>query len=124
MEYVRLFSLIALFILAIACINFMNLSTAKAAQRIEVGIKKAVGATRSQLIVQFLGESFLLTLVAMLLAVGLAWSLLPQFSALTGKQIVPQFNPSLLLTIAGITQPHGFVGGKLFQLFICRDFSR
>ncbi|MBK9488119.1 MAG: ABC transporter permease [Haliscomenobacter sp.] len=113
MEYVRLFSLIALFILAIACINFMNLSTAKAAQRMkEVGIKKAVGAARSQLIVQFLGESFLLTLVAMLLAVGLAWSLLPQFNALTGKQIVPQFNPTLLLTIAGITSLTGLLAGS------------
>lgn len=113
MEYVRLFALIALFILAIACINFMNLSTAKAAQRMkEVGIKKAIGAGRGLLIVQFLGESLLLTLLAMLLAVGLASLLLPQFNALTGKQIVLQFNPTLLLTLAGITLFTGLLAGS------------
>jgi putative ABC transport system permease protein len=112
-EYVRLFSLIALFILAIACINFMNLSTAKASQRMkEVGIKKAVGAARSQLIFQFLGESFLLTSVAMLLAVGLAGLLLPAFNTLTGKQILLQFNPRLLLTIAGITVLTSLLAGS------------
>ena len=86
MEYVRLFSLIAIFILAIACINFMNLSTAKASRRLkEVGIKKVVGAGRRQLIFQFLGESMLLTLFAMILAIILAWLLLPQFNQLHRK---------------------------------------
>src|SRR5215470_571560 len=68
-EYVQLFSLIAIFILVIACINFMNLSTAKASRRMkEVGIKKVVGAGRKQLIFQFLSESLLLTLFATVLA--------------------------------------------------------
>ena len=85
-EYVKLFSLLAVFIMIIACINFMNLSTAKAARRFkEVGIKKVVGAQRNQLISQFLTESFLLTLVAMLLAVVIAMLLLPAFNQITGK---------------------------------------
>src|SRR5579871_312232 len=69
-EYVKLFSLLAVFVMIIACINFMNLSTAKAARRFkEVGIKKVVGAERGQLIFQFLTESFLLTVAAMLFAI-------------------------------------------------------
>src|SRR5215470_2573185 len=84
--YVRLFSLIAIFILAIACINFMNLSTAKASRRMkEVGIKKVVGANRKQLIFQFLSESIMLTMLAMGFAVLMIWLLLPQFNQLTGK---------------------------------------
>jgi ABC-type antimicrobial peptide transport system permease subunit len=65
-EYVRLFSIIALFILIIACINFMNLSTAKAAGRIkEVGVKKALGAGRKRLAIQYIGESMLMTVVSL-----------------------------------------------------------
>src|SRR5690606_27070190 len=68
--YVRLFSIIALFIIFIACINFMNLSTAKASRRIkEVGIKKAIGADRSTLIFQYLGESLLMAFISLLVAV-------------------------------------------------------
>src|SRR5882724_5813934 len=68
--YVRLFSIIALFILVIGCINFMNLSTAKASRRIkEVGIKKVVGARRITIALQYLGESMLLTLLSLVLAI-------------------------------------------------------
>ncbi len=99
--YVKLFSLIAVFILVIACINFMNLSTAKASGRMkEVGIKKVVGAARKQLIFQFISESVLLTIFAMVLAVAAAWILLPQFNQLTGKQI--SLAPTLPLIIAFI----------------------
>ena len=91
--YVKLFSLIAFFILVVACINFMNLSTAKAARRLkEVGIKKVIGASRGQLIVQFLSESVLLTLTSMLLAIVITLLLLPAFNQLTGKQITLQFD--------------------------------
>ncbi|HEY2728035.1 MAG TPA: ABC transporter permease, partial [Parafilimonas sp.] len=99
-EYVKLFSLLALFILVIACINFMNLSTAKAARRFkEVGIKKVVGAERKQLIFQFLTESFLLTLVAMLLAILIAILLLPAFNQITGKSISLHFTWQMIIAI-------------------------
>jgi len=88
MAYVRMFSLIAIFILIIACINFMNLSTANAAGRMkEVGIRKAIGASRARLIRQFLGESLLLSCMALLLALGIVLLLMPAFNAITGKQL-------------------------------------
>src|SRR5688500_7090240 len=97
-KYVRLFSLLAIAILVIACINFMNLSTAKASRRLkEIGIKKVVGADRRQLIVQFLSESLLLTLFATLLAVIIAISLLPSFNEITGKQISFHFDTTIII---------------------------
>ena len=88
--YVRLFGLVAFFVLSIACINFMNLSTARAMQRAkEVGVRKAIGANQPMLIRQFLGESLLLTFLAGGLAVGLVLLVLPFFNELLGK---PYFN--------------------------------
>ena len=119
--YVRLFSLIAVFILLIACINFMNLSTAKASRRMkEVGIKKVVGATRPQLVTQLLSESLLLTLFATLLAMGLAWLLLPSFNRLTGKAIVLHPDLSLILTLLGITVITGFLAGSYPALYLSK----
>lgn len=119
--YVRLFSLIALFILVIACINFMNLSTAKAGRRMkEVGIKKVVGATRSQLVTQLLSESVLLTLFATILALGLAWLLLPAFNTLTGKQIVLHPDFSLVTALLGITLVTGIVAGSYPALYLSK----
>ncbi|MGI4736644.1 MAG: FtsX-like permease family protein [Janthinobacterium lividum] len=86
--YVRLFALIAGLILVIASINFMNLFTAKASRRVkEVGIRKALGASRAALIVQYLTESVVMALLALVVAVGLVQLVLPQFSALTGKPL-------------------------------------
>ncbi|WP_128548110.1 ABC transporter permease [Larkinella soli] len=86
-KYVYIFSVIALFILLLACINFMNLSTAGSAGRSrEVGIRKVLGSVRRQLVVQFLAESVLLTLLALGLALGLVLLLLPGFNGLAGKQ--------------------------------------
>jgi len=119
MEYVNLFTALALFILLIACINFMNLSTAKAARRLkEVGIKKVVGARRSQLILQFLSESFLLTLFAMLLAAGIAAVLLPEFNQLTGKSINLQFTWQMAAAILVIALITGFLAGSYPALYI------
>jgi len=119
--YVRLFSLIAAFILIIACINFMNLSTAKASRRMkEVGIKKVVGAARSQLIVQFLSESLMMTMFAVLLALGLAWALLPQFNEITGKQLVLNFNLQLVLALLGITLFAGILSGSYPALYLSK----
>ena len=87
-RYVYIFSVIAWFMLLIACVNFMNLSTASAANRAkEVGIRKVLGSIKPQLIRQFLTESVLLTLLALTLALGLTKLALPAFNALSGKQL-------------------------------------
>jgi predicted permease len=120
-QYVGLFSLVAVFILVIACINFMNLSTAKASGRMkEVGIKKVIGAERSQLIIQFLTESTLLALFTTLLAIGIAWLLLPQFNELTGKDIQLNFDLSLVFTLIGITLFTGIVSGSYPALYLSK----
>ncbi len=88
-EYVRLFSIIAVFILLIACINFMNLATARSVKRAkEVGVRKVAGASRSSLIKQFLGEAMLLVFFAVIIALFLVFISLPLFNNITGKQIV------------------------------------
>lgn len=87
-QYVRIFSVIALFILLMACINFMNLSTARSASRArEVGVRKVLGSPRIYLIVQFLAESFLITCAAGILAILSAWALLPLFNQVSGKEL-------------------------------------
>jgi ABC-type antimicrobial peptide transport system permease subunit len=117
--YVRMFSLIAIFILAIACINFMNLSTAKASQRMkEVGIKKVMGAGRRQLILQFLAESTLLTLFSMAIALTIAWILLPEFNSLTGKQITLTFDTQLVSTILCVIVIAGLLSGSYPALYL------
>jgi putative ABC transport system permease protein len=86
--YLRLFSIIGIFILLIACVNFMNLSTAKASHRIkEVGIKKVMGARPGALVLQYLGESLLMAFLSALVAVILIILLLPAFNQLAGKQL-------------------------------------
>jgi predicted permease len=120
-EYVRLFSLLAIFVMLIACINFMNLSTAKASRRFkEVGIKKVVGAERKQLIFQFLTESFLLTLVAIFFAVVIAVLLLPAFNQITGKNISLQITPQLTVAVICIAVITGFVAGSYPALYISK----
>ena len=100
---VWLFGAIGALVLLLACINFMNLSTARSAKRAkETGIRKAIGATRAQLIRQFLSESLLLSFLSFVLAVGLVWWLLPLFNRITEKQIVIPFQ-SPWLWAAGIS---------------------
>jgi len=87
-QYVRIFTVAALFILLLACINFINLSTAQYTSRAkEVGLRKVIGADRKNLIFQFLGESFLMVLLAFILAVILVILLLPAFNQLSGKSL-------------------------------------
>ncbi|GAB4014167.1 ABC transporter permease [Spirosoma migulaei] len=117
--YVRLFSIIALFILLIACINFMNLSTAKASGRMkEVGIKKVVGALRSSLIVQYLGESILMAFLSLIMALILAALLLPQFNSITGKHISLGVDSRLILSILAITLLTGLFSGSYPALYL------
>lgn len=88
-QYVYIFSAIAIFILLIACVNFMNLSTARSANRArEVGVRKVLGSSRKNLIFQFLAESLLVTLIATVIASFSAAALLPLFNQLAGKEIV------------------------------------
>ena len=99
---VYIFSVIAIFILLIACINFVNLTTARSAERAkEVGIRKVIGALKSQLARQFAGESVLLCVIAFLLTVLFTWLLVPLFNELAGKTIISGiFNqPAYLLTL-------------------------
>jgi putative ABC transport system permease protein len=92
-EYVHLFSWVAIFILLIACINFMNLSTARSLKRAkEIGVRKVNGAVKAALISQFMLESFLFTFIAVVLALVLLILLLPQFNLLTGKNILSPLN--------------------------------
>jgi putative ABC transport system permease protein len=88
-QYVYIFTAVAIFILLIACVNFMNLSTARSSARArEVGIRKVLGSLRRHLVSQFMMESVMLSFIAMLLALGLAWLFLPVFNELSGKQMV------------------------------------
>tara|TARA_R110001599_G_scaffold283659_1_gene485640 strand:+ start:2436 stop:5042 length:2607 start_codon:yes stop_codon:yes gene_type:complete len=112
-EYVRLFSLISIFILLIACINFMNLSTAKASRRIkEVGVKKAIGANRGTLILQYMEESFLMTFISIITALAIVWGFLPQFNQLTGKAIDFNITGELALSLVAILFITAIVAGS------------
>jgi putative ABC transport system permease protein len=118
-EYVRLFSIIAVFILVIACINFMNLSTAKASRRLkEVGIKKAIGAGRKSLILQYLGESLLMSFISLMVSILLVDLLLPSFNVVTGKNIQLYFSPLMLSGLVGITAFTGILSGSYPALFL------
>jgi putative ABC transport system permease protein len=87
-QYVYIFSALALFILLLACVNFANLSTARAVKRArEVGIRKVMGSLKKQLVIQFLSESVLLTFLSMLIAFGLLFLLLPYFNQLANREI-------------------------------------
>jgi putative ABC transport system permease protein len=115
------FALIAVAILMIACINFINLSTARAARRsVEVGLRKVVGAKRGQLVRQFLSESILVTIIAFLLALGLMFLLLPAFNTLVSKQIPMGILKEgfVLLVLLCIVLFTGLVSGTYPALFL------
>ncbi|WP_436484511.1 ABC transporter permease [Chitinophaga sp. ARDCPP14] len=119
-QYVNIFFIVALFILAVACINFMNLATARSARRAkEVGLRKAVGAGRRQLIGQFIGESLFISFMAMLMAVGIVCLLLPAFNNLAGKELSIQLlDGKLIALLLGIALFTGLVSGSYPALFL------
>jgi len=119
-EYVRLFSAVAIFILLIACINFMNLTTARSMKRAkEIGVRKVVGALRSALIRQFIGEAMLLAFFAVILALALVYFALPSFNELTRKEIsLPLAVPGFWLTIIGLTLVTGIISGSYPAIFL------
>lgn len=120
-QYVYMFSAIALFILLIACINFMNLSTAGASRRArEVGVRKTMGVGKSALIAQFLTESLLLTGFALILALGLAYAALPVFNQLLGVRLSANFleRPVLLAGLLGVGLLTGVLAGSYPAFFL------
>ncbi|PHN05171.1 ABC transporter permease [Flavilitoribacter nigricans] len=123
MAYVRLFSIIALLVLTIACINFMNLSTARASRRMkEIGIKKTIGASRRSLIFQHFMESILLSSLAGILALITAALLLPQFNQLTGKTLALFADLQFLPVFIGIVLATGIVAGS-YPAFYLSSFK-
>lgn len=119
-EYVNLFSLVAIFILLIACINFMNLTTARSVKRSkEIGIRKVVGAVRLSLIRQFIGEAILLAVIAIIIAAILVQLVLPAFNDLTHKEIsFPYSNANFWLSILALTLITGCISGSYPALFL------
>jgi putative ABC transport system permease protein len=119
-RYVRLFSIIAVFILLIACINFMNLMTARSVKRAkEVGVRKAIGALRPALIGQFISEALIVTALAVVLALPLILLARPWFNELVQKQIgLPFGRPLFWLELLGITMITGLLSGLYPALFL------
>ncbi len=113
-EYVRLFIIVAIFVLLIACINFMNLSTAKATKRAkEVGIRKSIGASQGSLIGQFIGESMIISFFSLFISILFVELSLPVFNNITGKTIsVDYSNPVLLSIFIGTVFITGLVSGS------------
>ncbi len=119
--YVKLFSIVALFILLIACSNFMNLSTAKASGRIkEVGIKKTVGSSRRALIFQFLSEAVLMSLFSLVLACIIVVLCLPLFNSITGKQLTVNVSPGLIFSLLAVTLLTGILSGSYPAFYLSK----
>jgi putative ABC transport system permease protein len=120
-RYVYVFSLIAVFILLIACINFMNLSTARSANRgKEVGLRKVLGAHKKRLVVQFLTESTGFAFVALILSVSLVWLVIPAFNGLTGKEITVTslFSVPVLFGLFSLVVFSGLAAGSYPALYL------
>lgn len=119
-EYVKLFSIIALFILVIACVNFMNLTTARFMKRAkEIGVRKVAGAVRFSLVKQFIGEAILIAFLSMILAVGIVLLLLPMFNDLTQKHIsLPLADPTFWFSLLVLTTLTGIIAGSYPAVFL------
>ncbi|CAG5006253.1 hypothetical protein DYBT9275_03772 [Dyadobacter sp. CECT 9275] len=119
-EYVRAFGIVAIFILLIACVNFMNLATARSVKRAkEVGVRKVVGAEKKFLVVQFIGESLIVSILAAVLALIFVLVLLPVFNQVVEKQIIINFtDPVLWLTLVGLVCITGLVAGSYPALYL------
>jgi putative ABC transport system permease protein len=125
LKTVSIFGAIALFMLLIACINFMNLSTASASKRVkEIGMRKVLGSQKSQLVKQFLSESFIATLFAMLMGIGLFYVALPFFNQLAGKHIetFALFDAKYILFIAALTLFISLLAG-FYPAFFMSSFN-
>jgi putative ABC transport system permease protein len=123
-KYVKLFSLIAGIILMIACINFMNLSTAQSEKRArEVGVRKVMGASKSRLIVRFIGESLLMSFIAVILAIVIVYLLLPMYSDLVKKSLaINLFSLSHLGWLLAVGLVTGLIAGS-YPAFYLSSFN-
>lgn len=120
-KYVTIFSIIAIFILLIACINFMNLTTARSGKRArEVGMRKAVGAKRTDILRQFFGESILLAFIALVFALAIVWLSLPAFNNLSSKELSLDIagNLLILLSLFCIAVLTGIIAGSYPAIFL------
>ena len=122
MQHVNIFLIVAFVILLVACINYMNLATARSERRAkEVGLRKVIGAERQQLILQFLSESLIVSFLSLIFAIGLVYLLLPLFNNLAQKELVFQMGDSLVWTaLLGIAAITGLVSGSYPALFLSR----
>ncbi len=122
-NYINVLGFIAILILAIACINFVNLATARSAARArEVGLRKVMGSIKNQLIGQFLVESILLSFFGTVLAIGGALLLLPSFNALVEKQLHVIFSPDLIAGLVGFAILVGALAG-LYPAFVLSSYN-
>jgi putative ABC transport system permease protein len=119
-QYVKLFSIVAIFILLIACINFMNLTTSRSVKRArEIGVRKVIGAVRSNLIRQFMGEALLIVMLSVIVALAMVILVLPQFNQLTAKHItIPFGSVTFWVSIAALLVITGFISGSYPALYL------
>jgi putative ABC transport system permease protein len=119
-QYINIFSGVAIFILIMACINFMNLATARSIKRAkEIGVRKVVGSSRANLIIQFFGESMLLSFLALMLSMTLTFFLLPVFNRFTDKQLTfPLYEPSSWIFLICLLLVTGIAAGSYPALFL------
>jgi len=124
-KYVYIIGAVGIFILLIACINFMNLSTARSASRAkEVGLRKTLGSVRSKLVFQFLSESFIYTLAGTLIAIAGVYVLLPGFNTLAGKQLIftTMLTPVILVSVIGVFLVVALLAGS-YPAFYLTSFN-
>ena len=118
-DYVRIFTIVAMVVLLIACINFINLSTARSVKRArEVGVRKAIGALRGMLLRQFLAEAIVTVSIAVLISICCVWLLLPFFNQLTEKQIALHPDPASIGGLLAITLLTGMVAGSYPAVYL------
>jgi putative ABC transport system permease protein len=120
-QFVYIFSIVALFILTIASINFMNLTTARSANRAkEVGIRKVLGTERRELIAQFLSESTFMVFLSLIIAIGIAWIVLPLFNEVAGKAMHLEsiFSPLILPLLVALPFLVGLLAGSYPAFFL------
>lgn len=121
--YVYIFAIVALFLVLIAAMNYMNLATARSTRRArEVGLRKVVGSRRGPLVMQFLSESTVFTLMSLVISIALLIILLPKFNSLAGKSFDLHilYSPVILLTILGVLLVVGIIGGSYPAFFLSR----